>query len=100
MELPAAVAKVYTRVESDKTALGRRFPGIVRDLSTNGAFIATEPVPLLSRLAIGFDFEGTRVDALAWVMWRRDGDCEVATSNGPVVLPRGIGVMFESVPLD
>jgi len=101
MELPAQVAKVYSRVESDKSAIGRRFPGILRDLSTNGAFIATEPVPLLSRVALQFEFEGARVDALAWVMWRRDADCEAAAADGsPIILPRGIGVLFESVPLD
>lgn len=101
MELPPQVARVYTRVECDRSAIGRRFPGIVRDLSTNGAFIATEPVPLLSRLALQFEFEGHRVDALAWVLWRRDSDCEVtATSGEQVILPRGIGVLFESIPLD
>lgn len=101
MDLPPQVARVYSRVEADKSAIGRRFPGIVRDLSTNGAFIATEPVPLLSRLAIQFEFEGQRVDALAWVLWRRDSDCEVSAPSGEqVVLPRGIGVLFESIPLD
>jgi hypothetical protein len=101
MELPPQVAQVYTRVESDKSAVGRRFPGIVRDLSTNGAFIATDPVPLLSRLALQFEFDGTRIDALAWVMWRRDADCEVQAADGTAItLPRGIGVLFESIPLD
>ena len=101
MELPPQVARVYTRVEADRSAIGRRFPGILRDLSTNGAFIATEPVPLLSRLAIQFEFEGTRIDSLAWVLWRRDADCEVTASSGEhVTLPRGIGVLFESIPLD
>jgi hypothetical protein len=101
MELPPQVARVYTRVESDKSAIGRRFPGVVRDLSTNGAFIATDPVPLLSRLALQFDFDGTRIDALAWVMWRRDADTEVQAADGTkVTLPRGIGVLFESIPLD
>jgi hypothetical protein len=91
---------VYTRVESDKSAVGRRFPGILRDLSTNGAFIATEPVALMSRLALQFEFENVRVDGLAWVLWRRDADCEVTGSEGPVLLPRGIGILFESIPLD
>jgi hypothetical protein len=100
MELPPAVAAVYTRVESDKSAMGTRLPGILRDLSTNGAFIATDPVPLLSRLAMQFDFEGMRIDALAWVLWRRERDAEVIGPQGTVVLPRGIGVLFEAVPLD
>ncbi len=101
MNLPPSVAKVYSRVEADRSALGRRFPGVVRDLSTNGAFIATEPVPLMSRLAMQFDFEGQRVDALAWVLWRRDADAEVARDDGePLVLHRGIGVLFESIALE
>lgn len=100
IELPPQVAKVYQRVESDVTSLGRRFPGIVRDLSTNGAFIAAEPVPLMSRIAMQFDFEGQRVDSLCWVLWRRDADAEIASSVGTVMLPRGIGVLFESIPLD
>ncbi len=100
IELPPAVAKVYNRVESDPSAIGRRFPGILRDLSTNGAFVATEPVPLMSRLAMQFDFEGGRVDALAWVLWRREADCEVVGASGTVMLPRGIGLLFESIPLD
>ena len=94
------VDAVYQRVESDISALGRRFPGILRDLSTNGAFVATEPVPLMSRLAMQFEFEGIRVDGLAWVLWRRDADAELPGPNGPIVLPRGIGVLFESIPLD
>jgi hypothetical protein len=101
LELPAQVSRVYTRVESDKGAVGRRFPGILRDLSTNGAFLATEPVPLLSRLALQFEFEGNRIDGLAWVMWRRDADCDVEGKDGQhLTLPRGIGLLFESIPLD
>lgn len=101
VELPPQVAAVYARVESDQTAVGRRVPGIVRDLSTNGAFIAAEPVPLLSRIALQFEFDGQRVDALAWVLWRRDADTTVTGADGaPVQLPRGVGVLFESIPLD
>jgi hypothetical protein len=100
MELPPQVARVYTRVESDKSALGRRFPGILRDLSTNGCFIATEPVPLMSRVALQFEFEGVRADGLAWVLWRREADSEIQGSDGPITLPRGVGLLFESVPLD
>jgi hypothetical protein len=101
MSLPPEVAKVYSRVAADISAVGRRFPGVVRDLSTNGAFIATEPVPLMSRLAMQFDFEGMKIDALAWVLWRRDADAHVARDGAePMVLHRGIGVLFESIPLE
>ncbi len=91
---------VFRRVDADTSTLGKRFPAVVRDLSTNGAFVATEPVPLMSRLAMQFDFEGGRVDALAWVLWRREADCEVVGASGTVMLPRGIGLLFESIPLD
>lgn len=100
MELPPAVAKVYSRVESDKSAAGRRFPAIIRDLSTNGAFIATEPVPLMSRIAVQFEFDGSTIDGLAWVLWRRDGDATIEGPSGNIVLPRGIGILFESIPLE
>lgn len=101
MELPPEVARVYARVEADRTQVGRRVPGIVRDLSTNGAFLATEPLPLLARLALQFEFDGQRVEALAWVLWRRDADTQVTAADGATVqLPRGVGVLFESIPLD
>ncbi|MCA9677503.1 MAG: PilZ domain-containing protein [Kofleriaceae bacterium] len=102
MSLPPEVEKVYRRVEADRSAIGRRFPGVVRDLSTNGAFVATEPVPLMSRLAMQFDFDGHKVDALAWVLWKREADCSIqrADGQGAINLPRGIGVMFEAIPLE
>jgi hypothetical protein len=100
MELPPEVAEVYSRVESDPRAIGRRAPGVVRDLSTNGAFLVTEPLPLLSRIALEFELEAQRVEALAWVLWRRARDAEVMTPQGQVVLPRGVGVLFESIPLE
>jgi hypothetical protein len=65
------LAAVYSRVDADAGRLGARFPGVVRDLSTNGAFVAGEPLPLLSRVTLKYAF-----------------------------LPRGIGILFEAVPLD
>ena len=45
---------------------GEKFPGVVRDLSTNGAFISGEPLPLLSRVAFTFPLEGFgQVEVLA-----------------------------------
>jgi len=82
--------------------IGKRFPGVVRDLSTNGAFIAGEALPLMSRVAVRFDVEGAgAIDVIGWVLWRRDGDCEVPGASGdPLPLPRGIGILFEAIPLE
>jgi hypothetical protein len=93
---------VYERVRAARERVGERLPGIVRDLSTNGAFIASEPLPLLSRVALGFEIDGHGpVEALGWVMWRRTADCEIPRADGTMAaLPRGFGVLFESIPLD
>jgi len=78
-----------------------RFPAVVRDLSTNGAFISAEPLPLLSRVAVKFELKGVgNVDAVGWVLWQRSEDCQLPTAAGSVTLPRGFGVLFESIPLE
>lgn len=95
--------RVYERVEATRERVGERLPGIVRDLSTNGAFIAGEPLPLLSRVAITFELrEFGNVEALGWVLWRRTGDCDIprSTDGQRVRLPKGFGILFESIPLD
>lgn len=100
--LHPTVQAVYKRVDADRASVGRSGPGIVRDLSTNGAFVAGEPLPLLSRVRIGFELPhyGT-VDAIGWVLWVRTKDCEIADALGEVVaLPRGIGVLFESLAIE
>ena len=100
IELPPNLAQGVqpgrVRPQRDRPAL----PGIVRDLSTNGAFVATEPVPLMSRLAMQFEYDGQQIDALAWVLWQPQADCEVTGPSGTVLLPRGIGLLFESIPLE
>jgi hypothetical protein len=96
------LAAVYSRVDADAGRLGARFPGVVRDLSTNGAFVAGEPLPLLSRVTLKFDLDGFGgVEAVGWILWRRSDDCEVPGPDGKsAFLPRGIGILFEAVPLD
>jgi hypothetical protein len=96
------LAAVYSRVDADSAHVGTRFPGVVRDLSTNGAFIAGDPLPLLSRVSVRFDLEGFgSIDAVGWVLWRRSADCEVPTPDGNnAFLPRGIGILFEALALD
>jgi hypothetical protein len=101
MHLHPNLAAVFRRVEADATTVGQRFPAVVRDLSTNGAFISAAPLPLLSRVAVKFDIKGIgSVDAVGWVLWQRAADCELPGPAGSVILPRGFGVLFESIPLE
>jgi PilZ domain len=101
MTLHPNLAAVFRRVESDGTTIGRRFPAVVRDLSTNGAFISGPPLPLLSRVAVKFDVRGIGpIDAVGWVLWQRTDDCELPGQGGNVTLPKGFGVLFESIPLE
>lgn len=95
------LAAVFRRVEADTTTLGKRFPAVVRDLSTNGAFISGAPLPLLSRVAVKFELKTIgSVDAVGWVLWQRADDCELPAETGTVTLPKGFGVLFESIPLE
>jgi hypothetical protein len=101
MNLHPNLAAVFRRVQADATTLGQRFPAVVRDLSTNGAFISATPLPLLSRVAVKFDIKGIgAVDAVGWVLWQRAEDCELPAATGTISLPKGFGVLFESIPLE
>jgi hypothetical protein len=101
MQLHPNLAAVFRRVEADTTTIGKRFPAVVRDLSTNGAFISGAPLPLLARVAVKFEIKGVgAVDAVGWVLWQRASDCELPTANGTITLPKGFGVLFESIPLE
>src|SRR6478609_2886367 len=85
--------RVFRRVEADKSSLGTKFPAVIRDLSTNGAFISGAALPLLSRVALKFEVRGVgTIDAIGWVLWQRTDDCEVQATT----LPRGFGVLFEA----
>lgn len=101
MNLHPNLAAVFRRVEADTTTLGKRFPAVVRDLSTNGAFISGVTLPLLARVAIKFEIRGIGpIDAVGWVLWQRTADCELPGENGPAILHKGFGVLFESIPLE
>jgi hypothetical protein len=101
VQLHPNLAKVFRRVESDRSAIGSKFPAVVKDLSTNGAFISGTPLPLLSRVAIKFDVKGVGVvDAIGWVLWQRTEDCEVPGSQGATQLTKGFGVLFEAIPME
>lgn len=95
------IAAVYERVNPAPDMVGKKFPAVVRDLSTNGAFIEGPSVPLLSRVALTFPLEGHgQVEALGWTLWRRTGEVEVPGDEGAMKLAAGFGVLFESIPLE
>ena len=101
MQLHPNLAKVFRRVDADKSKIGTKFPAVVRDLSTNGAFISGTPLPLLSRVALKFDVKGVgNIDAIGWVLWQRTDDCDVPASTGNATLPKGFGVLFEAIPME
>src|SRR5690242_13155136 len=101
MVLHPNLAAVFRRVEADEGSFGKRFPAVVRDLSTNGAFISGVTLPLLARVAIKFEVrEIGSVDAVGWVLWQRTDDCDLPLPGGTANLPKGFGVLFESIPLD
>ena len=102
VSLHPTVAAVYRRVEADRTGVGRAGPGVVRDLSTNGAFVGCDPLPLLSRVKVGFELpQFGSVEAVGWVLWARTRDCEIADALGDAVtLPRGVGLLFESLSIE
>jgi hypothetical protein len=101
MQLHPNLAAVFRRVDADASTIGMRFPAVVRDLSTNGAFISGAPLPLLARVAVKFEIKGIgAVDAVGWVLWQRASDCELPTPTGTITLPKGFGVLFESIPLE
>ncbi len=52
MQLHPNLARVFRRVDADRSSIGSKFPAVVRDLSTHGAFISGAPLPLLSRVAL------------------------------------------------
>jgi hypothetical protein len=96
---------VYERVQPNLDDVGLKLPGSIKDLSTNGCFIASVPLPLLSRVAFSFSLPGFGpIDTLAWVLWRRREDAEIPAQNGGagklMRLPAGFGVLFEAIALD
>jgi len=102
MKLHENLAKVYDRVHPPQDDVGKRYQCVLRDLSTNGAFLAGQPVPLLTRVACSFELEGFgRVETIGWTLWRRSDDCKIPRDDGTTTsLPRGFGVLFEAIPLD
>jgi hypothetical protein len=83
------------------STIGKKFPAVVRDLSTNGAFISGAPLPLMSRVALRFEVRGIgAIDAVGWVLWQRTDDCELPGPDNSRTLPKGFGVLFESIPLE
>ncbi len=103
VKLHPALERVYDRVRPNPDDIGLKFPAAIRDLSTNGAFIAGQALPLMSRVAFTFPLAGYgQVESLGWVLWRRAGDCEIPReSDGKTVLLQGgFGVLFEAISLE
>jgi hypothetical protein len=101
IQLHPNLARVFRRVEADRSSIGTKFPAVVRDLSTNGAFISGAPLPLLARVAIKFEVRSVGpIDAVGWVLWQRMDDCELPGQGTTTHLPKGFGVLFEAIPLE
>ena len=104
MQLHPNLARVFRRVDADKSSVGTKFPAMIRDLSTNGAFVSGAPLPLLSRVAVKFELRGVgTVDAIGWVLWQRMDDCDLPATEartGTSSLPKGFGVLFEAIPME
>jgi hypothetical protein len=102
MTLHPNLATVFRRVQADADTVGRRFPALIRDLSTNGAFVAGHAMPLLARVALRFELHSFgAIDAIGWVLWQRTNDCQIPDRNGDMAtLPMGFGVLFESISLE
>lgn len=101
MQLHPNLARVFRRVDADRSSIGTKFPAVVRDLSTNGAYISGPPLPLLSRVAMKFEVKGLgTIDAIGWVLWQRMDDCELPGQAAAQTLPKGFGVLFEAIPME
>jgi hypothetical protein len=101
LELDPMLGRIYERVQAAEERRGLRMDGTLVDLSTNGAFVVAEPLPLLSRVAMRFAVERLQVDAVGWILWRRLEDCTITRADGTALaLRHGFGVLFESIPLE
>src|SRR5262245_42678402 len=101
MQLHPNLARVFRRVDADKSSVGTKFPAMIRDLSPNGAFVSGSPLPLLSRVALKFEVRGIgTIDAIGWVLWQRMDDCEIPGPESSTPLPKGFGVLFEAIPME
>jgi len=101
MQLHPNLARVFRRVDADKSSVGTKFPAMIRDLSTNGAFVSGAPLPRLSRVALKFELKGVgTVDAIGWVLWQRTGFTPGPGEVASTPLPKGFGVLFEAIPME
>ncbi|HYU16941.1 MAG TPA: hypothetical protein VEL05_12740 [Candidatus Acidoferrum sp.] len=100
LELDPTLEQIYERVQAARDRRGQRLAGVLIDLSTNGAFVAAEPLPLLSRVAMRFELDEMQVEVIGWTLWRRLADCTIAPAGVPLALRRGFGVLFEAIPLE
>ena len=100
------LAAYYERIAVDEQEVGSVWEMTLRNLSSNGAFIADGNLPLLSRAGLAFELDGFGpVEGIGWVLWRRTQRCVVRPPpetgiTQPVELAAGFGILFESIPLD
>ena len=101
-EMSPPLAQVYESVQPALQDLVGTFDTyVIAELSANGAFLVGAPLPLLSRVRFSFFLpERGEIEAVGWVMYRRTAPCTITRWDGAVELPAGIGVLFESVPVE
>lgn len=90
-------------VEIPSQMLGKRFRGVLSNLTPTGAAVGTDTIlPLMSRVALTFQLEGgISATALGIVMWRRTEEVMVPREGlPPLKLKPGFGVLFEALPDD
>ena len=102
VKLPDELARVYERVNGNTERLGTSFPAVIRDISVNGAFLAGDPLPLMTRVKLTFTLaDYGQIEAIAWSLWRRTADCAIPGPDGQSLeLSQGFGVLFEAIPLE
>jgi hypothetical protein len=102
VKLQPNLEKVYQRVNAADERVGEKFPAVLRDLSTNGAFISGPALPLLSRVAFTFPLDGHgQVEFIGWSLWRRTESCEIPRDgDASLKLAAGFGVLFEAISLE
>ena len=80
---------------------GEKLQGTIRDISVNGARIASDRFPhILSRVALRFELPGHGpVHGVALVMWRRTVRHETIVDGQRISREAGFGLVFESLAL-
>ena len=102
MQLHPNLAQVFRRVDADRSTIGTKFPAVVRDLSTNGAFISGAPLPLLvaRRAQVRRQAASARSTRSAGCCGSARTTASCRAAGAARTLPKGFGVLFEAIPLE